>query len=144
APAIENMARDVNNPRIQRLLETVHQDIDQGKSLEEAFTRHAGKLPPLFLSLLRAGEQTGNLPAALRQLTDYTQSLLRLKHRLQTALAYPALLLVFLMLFLGVFVVAIVPQYAGMYAAFGKSLPWATQTLLTISFLVLIVGYPLA
>ena len=144
AASLDEMAGALRNRRLASLLGEVQDDLQRGRSLEEAFGRHADQLPPVFLSLLRAGEQTGNLPAVLRQITDYTQGLLRLKYRLQAIFAYPTLLLVFLMYFMGMFVCYVVPQFETLYAYFGRSLPGPTAWLMFIAQVTLIVGYPLA
>src|ERR1019366_2407936 len=44
--------------------------------------------------LLDAGEASGNLPAVLNNLTDYLESMARLRESLTSALIYPALVAV--------------------------------------------------
>lgn len=143
SPGLKDMSTSLRKRRLRRLLAEVQRDIENGKSLDEAFGQHMGALPPIFLSLVRAGEQTGNLPAVLRQLTDYTQGLLRLKYRLQAIFAYPTLLLVFLLFFFGLFVMHVLPQFADIYNSFGRRLPGPTLVVFWMGWFVMVLVYPL-
>ncbi|MBI2432903.1 MAG: type II secretion system F family protein [Candidatus Hydrogenedentes bacterium] len=143
APGLKDLAQDLQNRRLERLLREVQLDLERGSTLEQAFGRHADRFPPIFLSLLRAGEQTGNLPAVMRQLTDYTQGLLRLKYRLQAVLAYPAVLAVFLILFFGLFVCNVVPQFKDLYDSFGHKLPGPTLVVFWLGWVLAVIGFPL-
>lgn len=143
APALGEIAREVRSSRLRRVVEDTQRAIEQGRTLEEAFSLHPGALPPVFISLLRVGERSGNLPAILVQLSEYSQRVLRLHYRLQVVLAYPLLLAVFLLCFVSFFVATVMGQFENMYSAMGRPLPAPTRMLLTASEFIAAGAIPL-
>ena len=85
------------------------------------------------MSLIRAGEASGNLGRVFTQLADYQESVNELRSNLVSAMIYPALLFVVgaaSVLFLLEFVV---PKFAGVFEQSGAALPLPTQVLLYVS-----------
>ncbi|MCF6286999.1 MAG: type II secretion system F family protein, partial [Candidatus Hydrogenedentes bacterium] len=123
APALAELSHELRGGRLGALLERVWSDVEGGTSLEEALGRQGDAIPPLYSSLVRVGERTGNLPAVLQQLSQFGQRYLWLRYRLQVAMAYPVVLLAALLLFLGGFVPHVMGQFEELYASFGRDLP---------------------
>jgi type II secretory pathway component PulF len=142
APALAELARDARSQRLRRVLEETHHAVEGGHALEDALARHGTALPPLYLSLIRVGERTGNLPGVLLQLASYGQRHAWLRQRLLLAIAYPLFLLLAMLLFLGVFVTAVIGQFEQMYLQFGAALPGITAAVLAVGRLTASFGYP--
>lgn len=143
-PALAELAREARGRRLRDVLGDVRRDVEGGRSLEEALARHSNAFPPLYTSLIRMGERTGNLPAVLQQLSAYGQRHLWLRNRLIVAAAYPAFLAIALLLFMGVFVPEVIGQFQNLYHQMGGELPWLTDTVLSIGRGVRAVLLPLA
>lgn len=128
------LAKDVHSPKLKAVLEDVHKHLEMGESLDQALSRHADSFPPVFLSLVKAGEQTGNLPGVLSHLATYSNRMTDIRNSMREMLAYPVFLLVATFSILAFLSAAVIPQYAEIYAAAGKadSLPIATK--LALSF----------
>ena len=127
AGSLRAVARDLKSGRLRTVLEDVHRRLETGATLEEALGRHPISFPPVYLSLIRAGERTGNLPGVLSRLSAYAARMVETKHKLQEALAYPILVLVASFAVLGFLLVKIMPVYVGIYAEFNKPLPVVTR-----------------
>ncbi len=143
APALTELSRDLGRGRLGRVLENLASDVAGGESLEEALRAEGDAVPPLYISLVRVGERTGNLPGVLQQLSQFAQRHLWLRYRLQVAMAYPLILAVVLTLFMGVFVPHVMGQFAEIYSSFGKELPELSQAVLQVGYWVLPLGLPL-
>ena len=143
APALSELAREAGGARLSSVIEDAKRVVEQGGSLEEAFSTQPGALPPIYLSLLRVGERTGNLPAILLQLSDYTARLARLRYQLQSVLAYPIVLLVFLTLFFAVFSSGVLVQFEQIFAALGGTLPFPTRVALAAGDVIQALWLPL-
>jgi len=133
APSIRAMARDLRNPRIRWLLESVREDLEAGKSLSEAFSRQERSLPPLYVTLVRAGERAGNLSAVFEALTDYSRRMLELRSSFREVLTYPILVIIVAAIVVFFVMVKVVPVYEGIFSDFGGQLPGPTRLLLSIS-----------
>lgn len=133
APAVKAMAKDIDNRRLKPVLEKLQQDLEAGRSLEDALQRSPKRFPPIYLSLIRAGEQSGNLAGVLEMLRSYSTRLLDLRDRIFISLTYPAFVLIVAIIFLLNIFLYIVPVFAEIFSEFGSSLPAPTQFLVDIS-----------
>lgn len=136
APALKALAQDVKGGRLKPVLRELQRDLESGASLNEAVEKHPQAFPPLYASMIRAGERTGNLSGVLGMLGAHSNRMLDIKTGLYAALAYPvtvAFLAAFLVVFL---IVKVVPVFAEIFTDFGSALPAPTQRLVDISGLL--------
>ncbi len=120
-------------PALRQALQEVLRAIKGGKSLSAALERYPNLFPNFYVSLIRAGEASGNLGRVFTQLADYQESVNELRSNLVSAMIYPALLFVVgaaAVIFLLEFVV---PKFAGVFEQSGAALPLPTQLLLSLS-----------
>jgi len=125
-PPLKHLAEDLRNPRLKPVLERMHQDLENGVSLEEAVERQRGAFPRVFPAILRAGEASGNLAGVLQLLVEYAARMVQLKNTLQTVMIYPMLLIFASALVLWFLMVKVVPVYAEIFRDFGTKLPAPT------------------
>jgi len=121
------------SPALRQALQEVLRAVKGGKSLSAALERYPKLFPNFYVSLIRAGEASGNLGRVFTQLADYQESVNELRSNLVSAMIYPALLFVVgaaSVLFLLEFVV---PKFAGVFEQSGAALPLPTQVLLFVS-----------
>jgi general secretion pathway protein F len=109
-------------------------DLQSGKALSEALGRHP-VFPPLYLSLVQAGEAGGFLDVSLVRLAEYLQGVREFRSHLFTALIYPIILagvgglsLIFMLLY-------VVPRFEVFFKEMGQTLFWSTEVLLNFSYL---------
>lgn len=109
-PSLRALGEDVEQSRLKVTIDDLAAQVEQGKELHAAIEQ-AGALPPLFASLARAGEQTGNLAGVLQLLAEHTQRTLRFQHAMRMALAYPAALLAASSLVMLFLLFVVLPEY---------------------------------
>jgi type IV pilus assembly protein PilC len=144
AEALELTSDRHGEPTLEKIIINVLKAVRAGSTLSEAFSMHKDKLDELFVSVLKTGEKSGNLPAALEQYLIYLGSRIKLYKKLKQALAYPLFLLASLLVILGVMFFFVMPRFASMYDNFGAELPGPTQVLMTIaSNIPLVIGITL-
>lgn len=117
-------------PALAQVLGRVLSDVRAGMLLSQACAVHPDVFEPLFLSALRTGEKTGELPAVLARYQDFLRRQVALRKKMSQALAYPVFLLVALVVILGVMFAFVMPRFISMYANFDASLPLPTQWLM--------------
>ena len=108
-------------------------DITKGEALSAALARHGDWFEPLYVSMVRAGEQSGELPELLGNLTSYLQSEEVFRRQMQTALLYPkivALAALGVVIFL---MSAVVPRFIQVILRRGGHLPLPTAILKALS-----------
>ncbi len=107
--------------------------VEGGDSFSEALKRHPRVFTDLYVSMIRAGEASGNLDNVLLQLADYMESMEELKRRIRSAMTYPVVAFGMILLIATGLIVWVVPQFAEIFKSFDKALPAPTQLLINIS-----------
>ena len=132
SPALGTLLQDVRGRRLRKVVKDIQATLDGGGSLEDALSKHPGSFPAVYLSLIRAGERTGNLSGVLSQLCEYSSRMAEVKSGLQEIIAYPLFLIVALIILLTFVSVVVLPSFETIYSGFGKQLPWPTQACFSI------------
>jgi type IV pilus assembly protein PilC len=135
-PLLEGLAdlRDsTSNPHFQKIIGAVVSEVEGGKMLSQALAQHPSVFSNVFISLVRAGEQTGKLPEVFQNLADTFKWQDELVSQTKRLLTYPVFVLfvvvgavTFLMMFL-------VPQMTSFLGNMGQELPTQTKVLMFIS-----------
>ncbi|MEW6660430.1 MAG: type II secretion system F family protein [Thermodesulfobacteriota bacterium] len=117
---------------LKAILSQVLRDLQAGKSLSEALSRHQA-FSPLYISLVQAGETGGFLEVALSRLGEYLKTVSEFRSYLATALIYPMILAVVGSLSLILMLIYVVPRFDAFFKEMGQSLYWSTSLLLSLS-----------
>lgn len=116
AKGLRVLARDVSDSAFRQLIEAVQQDLDEGRSLQEALARHPESFSPLHLEIVKAGEATGNLAVILDELNAHTESIQRVKARILESVLYPAVISAAILMFVAFFLLFVAPPFEEMLA----------------------------
>lgn len=115
-----------------RLIEELAAELESGTPLDQALEKFAGKFPPLYSRLVKAGIKSGNLSAVLLSLGRHVELVHRLRAVLWRTVSYPLVVLVaigFLLVFLGM---VVLPEFEQIFADFHTRLPGITEALLAV------------
>jgi type II secretory pathway component PulF len=135
--SIDALIEHTENERLAAALLQVREELRGGGTFAEALTKHPHLFSPLYVSIVRAGEVSGELPRVLNWLADYMEREQTRRTQIRSALAYPILLSIVMVVALSFLLIFLVPRYAALFAEMGQSLPLPTQILLAVSgFLV--------
>jgi type II secretory pathway component PulF len=142
---LEILEAQTENPRLRRILGKMHQDIKEGASLYEAFSKHPKVFSPLYCSMIRAGETSGALPEVLDRLTYIIEHEHNVKSDIKSALTYPIIVVVFLFSAFLVLITQVIPKFVNIFKNAGLKLPLPTQICIFIyeflaSYWYLIIG----
>ena len=119
-----------DSPQLSQVLRQVEEAVRGGMSLSEACALHSEVFDGLYLAALRTGEKTGSLPQVLAKYQVNLRHRVELMRKVGHALAYPAFLLVTLLVILSVLFVFVLPRFVALYADFGAQLPAPTRALI--------------
>ncbi len=132
-PSVLRMLSDrPDQPVMQSILQGMLTDIEQGETLAAAAAKHTNLFDNYLLASLRIGERIGNLVDPLKRYLAFLRTKIALSKKIQQAMAYPAFLLVTLVLALAVLFLFVLPRFSEMYAGFNAQLPRPTLILLSI------------
>ncbi len=128
--ALRLAAERPDSPQLSQVLRHVEEAVRDGLSLSEACAQHGDVFDGLYLAALRTGEKTGALPQVLAKYQVNLRHRVELMRKVGHALAYPAFLLITLLVILAVLFVFVLPRFVTLYADFGAQLPAPTRTLI--------------
>lgn len=128
--AIHVINTDTKHPVLQELTNEISTGLDAGNSLSDLLQKFPKVFSNMYISLVRAGETGGRLPAILLRLANYIQRAENLKKKVQTALYYPLTVLAFGIIILSLITIFGVPHMKSIYDSLGAELPIFTRLFL--------------
>jgi MSHA biogenesis protein MshG len=131
--AIEGLAQSTNSLRLQQILQELVDQLENGRNLSQAMAVHPAVFSRLMVSIVHVGENTGRLDEAFLQLTYYFEQELETRKQIKQATRYPFFVLLTLIVAMFILNLAVIPQFANMFARFNAELPWSTKALLASS-----------
>ena len=117
-------------------LEGVLLKVRGGSSLSDALAAEPRHFPPLYVSLVRAGEASGRLGASLAELATMRERTEALRAKLTSALIYPTVLFLTAIGAVILLLTVVVPRMEPMFAQAGAALPASTRVVLGLADLV--------
>ncbi|GAB7081744.1 type II secretion system F family protein [Megalodesulfovibrio paquesii] len=93
---LDVLEQQTTNPKLKSVVVEIGQDIKQGASLFNAFSKHSSVFSHLYCSMLRAGEVAGTLPEVLDRLIYIIEHEHKVKKQIKSALTYPIIVIVLL------------------------------------------------
>jgi type IV pilus assembly protein PilC len=111
----------------------VYRDVTEGSALSEAFAKHPKVFTNLYISLVGAGEETGDLTAIYKQLVKYMKWLDAMQSKIRKATRYPMIVSAVVVLVIVVMMGYVVPQIVGFIINMKQELPWYTKSLIAAS-----------
>ena len=130
---LRDMRDSIENPRFRDVLTAMTEDMEGGKVLSQCMTAHPEVFDTVFISLVRAGEQTGQLPEVFKNLADNLRWLDELISQTRRLLILPLMTLVVVLGVLVALLIVLVPQIAGLFKSMGIALPMQTKMLIVVS-----------
>jgi type IV pilus assembly protein PilC len=131
--ALSILSDQTQNKELQKVLVQVRLDVEQGASLSGAMERHPKAFSDLYVAMVKAGETGGVLDNVLLRLADNIEKEVELRRKVKSAMTYPVVVVLLVMLILSAMLLFVVPQFKSIYAQLGGDLPLPTRILLSVS-----------
>ena len=131
------LAAESENVKLANILADVGEQLQGGSSLASALEKHKDVFTPFYVSMVRAGEETGRLDETFAFLADYLDRTYEVTSNAKNALVYPAfVILTFFAVMIMMFTV-VIPKISVILVESGQDIPVYTKIVLGIStFLV--------
>lgn len=119
-----------SHPAMEALLQDLLKNVKGGKPLSAALEPHESVFGSFYISMVRAGEASGQLSAVLDRLVEYLENAKANRDSVISALIYPTILLVVAVLSVVLMLGFVVPQFEALFEDMGDALPLLTQWVL--------------
>jgi type IV pilus assembly protein PilC len=141
-PVMEGLAdlrESLEKPRFREVVSGLVEAIEGGRNLSQALAEFPEVFSKVFVSLIRAGEQTGKLAEVLKSLTESLKWEDELAAQTKKIMVYPAFVGSIVMLVTFFLMIYLVPQMTGFIRNMGQDVPLQTRILIQVS--AFFVGY---
>ena len=147
--ALTDLRDTVDNPGFRQVIASLLEDIEGGLKLSEAMANHPYCFDTVFVALVRAGEESGQLTEVLDELSENLKWQDEMAAQAKKALMYPAIVFVVIIAVIFVLMIFLVPQLAAAFRSMVPKLPRETEFLVALSGIFvrwwyLLIGVPAA
>ena len=132
--AMQILVKQTTNPRFNAIIRDIASNVESGKSLAEALSKHSNVFSNIFISMVKVGELSGNLDKSLEYLTVQLHREAELKSKVRGAMIYPSVI-VGAMVLIGILMsIFVLPKLTSIFKEFGDvELPLMTRVVIAVA-----------
>jgi len=131
--ALQLMVKLGQDGPMKKISQELYLDVTNGSALSDAMAARGQVFPAYYAAMVRAGEAGGALPAVFSRLFEMLEKRAVLSAKLQSALIYPAIILLLTAVSIAVLLVLVIPEFKPIFRGAGDDLPWTTEMIVRLS-----------
>ena len=131
--SIDISAKQIRNKNLIQVLFNLKEDLVQGKRLGNSMKKFPGVFSDTYISMVSAGDSSGNLDTVFSKLADYLEESASIRQKVISALTYPLILIGFSLIVIISLLAFVLPQVVNQFIKAGAELPFITKFLIGIS-----------
>ena len=140
--AFSVMGKQSKSKTFKKLLSNLEMDISHGKTLSESLGKRPEVFSRLFVSMIKAGEESGNVSGSLGIVSSQMEKSYLLTKKVRGALIYPTVIILVMIVIAILLLIFMVPTLTATFEGLGVELPLSTRILIDSSNFL--VGHTLA
>lgn len=131
--ALQVLKKQTNKKKLADLFDTLIQEIEEGGTLSTGLAKSPKIFSPLFIAMVHAGEESGNIPGNLLEVSNQLDKTYKLRKKIKGAMVYPGVI-VTAMLIIGVLMfIFVIPTLLDTFKDFDLDLPASTKLVIFVS-----------
>ncbi len=131
--SITGLIQSSRNFKIIQALREILDNLESGRDLSSSLARHPAIFSPLYISMVRVGEETGRLEESFFRISEYLNREKETRERIKAALRYPIFVIVAIAIAIAIINIFVIPAFAGLFEKASAELPWQTRLLMATS-----------
>ncbi len=132
--SLEIISSLVPSQQFADVIKEITTSVRGGSTFRDSIARHPKYFPSYWPFIIEVGESSGNLSHILHELARSIEAKHSLESKIKLALIYPCILVTAAVCVIAVFMLKVIPVFAGIFESFNAELPALTQGVLTLSF----------
>ncbi|OGI88120.1 hypothetical protein A2995_00065 [Candidatus Nomurabacteria bacterium RIFCSPLOWO2_01_FULL_33_24] len=131
--SLDVLEKQTKNKKFKIIINSLCKDIDEGDSLSESLSKFPKVFSGLFVSMVKAGEESGSLAESLKEIRSNLEKVYKLNKRIKGALIYP-IIVVSAVVITGILMfIYVVPTLTKVFKDLNVELPKTTKLVITLS-----------
>lgn len=131
--AMKILSKQISNNSRQKTYQSIIYELTMGETFSEALNKQGNVFPKLLINMLKASEMTGELVETLDDMSEYYSSVEKTRKQLVSALTYPSVILIMVIVVLTFMMIYVIPQFVKIYNDQDIPIPGITQVIINIS-----------
>ena len=131
--ALSVMGKQAKSKAFKTLLADLEADVSRGSTLSESLSKRPKVFTPLFVSMVKAGEESGSVSGSLAIVGSQMEKSYLLVKKVRGALIYPAVILAVMVILAILLLIFMVPTLTATFEGIGVQLPLPTRILIFLS-----------
>lgn len=131
--ALTVLERQTHSQKFKLIIRGLSGRISAGESVSQAFAGYPEMFPPVVLSMVKAGEEGGNLSSSLFAVSGQLDRAYTLQRKVKGALIYPGIVITVMLLVGAVMFIFVVPKLTSTFREFNVELPLSTRIVIALS-----------
>lgn len=131
--SLEDLRDSTENPRLKEVIAAMIESIEGGRTLSEAMKDYPAVFSKVFCSLIRAGEQSGEMSEVFFQLSENLKWQDEIASQTKKVLMYPAFVGTVVLAVIFFLMTYLVPELLKFIKTMGQELPAHTKALIIVS-----------
>jgi type IV pilus assembly protein PilC len=134
--SLEVLTEQAETPGMKKAVGVLVEEVRSGVDLSVAMEKCPKAFDPLYISMVRAGEVSGQMDIILERLADYQEASENLRREIRSAMTYPCISMVLVIGITSFLMLGVVPGFRSVFDSMDIELPAITQlTLDTADFM---------
>ena len=131
--SIEVLGSQAETPGLKKTCERLSADLRAGSDLSSAMEQCPRAFTPLYVSMVRAAEASGQMDIILNRLSDYLEASQALRREVKSAMTYPVISMVLVLGITAFLMLGVVPTFRQVFESLDSKLPALTEFVLDTS-----------
>jgi type II secretory pathway component PulF len=127
------LGTEMENPKLQRILNDVSDDLQGGSSISRALARHPDVFSPFYISMVKSGEESGTLEKTFMYLAEYLDRMYQVVSKARNALIYPAFVIAIFIGVMTLMLTMVIPSISEILVSSGQEIPIYTKIVIGLS-----------
>ena len=134
--ALGVLCDQIESKPLREAMALVRSDVEQGTLLSASLEKHPKIFPPIYISMVKAGEVGGSLDLVLLKLSTTLEAQVDLRAKVRSAMSYPVIVLSLVVVIITAMMIFVVPIFKHLFTSLGSKLPFPTLIVIDISNVV--------
>jgi type IV pilus assembly protein PilC len=135
------LGQETENKFLGKQLMVIGDDLQSGSSISTALSKHPKIFSEFYVSMVKAGEESGKLDETFQYLADYLDRAYELSSKVKGALIYPAFVVVTFITVMILMFTMVIPKISAILTESGQDIPVYTKIVLGISNFLVEYGF---
>lgn len=141
--ALTSLSEEAERPEERALVATLRSEVNGGTPFAKALTQYPKEFSDVYVAVIAAGEESGDLGKVLSRLADDLEAQHALRSKLVGAALYPAIVSLVAVVIVVFLITYVVPQIASVFTSSKRALPFLTVLMIGVSEFVRSYGWVL-